>query len=218
MAVTKAQQKAQNKWIAQAYDRVNLTLPKGQKKVVQAHAAAHGESVNGFIGRAIVETMERDSGGAVAPESAPVERVLAEMPTVGPQQAAETAQGAGAVSVPSDVLDAAQRAAHVVGESVPDFMRRAVERQARRDSAGPSCSIVFSRELIRDAEVGGFAGGESTREFVMRAVRELVERERPDCDEETLRFQEMCQVAHEKGIACLPPGAFESVFNLEKEA
>lgn len=50
-----------NKYIAKAYDRVNLTLPKGQKEVVQAHAAAHGESVNGFIGRAINEAMERDN-------------------------------------------------------------------------------------------------------------------------------------------------------------
>lgn len=63
MATSKAQQRATNKWMAKAYDRVNLTLPKGQKEVVQAHAAARGESVNGFIGRAIVETMERDSKG-----------------------------------------------------------------------------------------------------------------------------------------------------------
>jgi len=60
MAVSKAQQRATNKYILKAYDRVNLTLPKGQKEVVQAHAAARGESVNGFIGRAISETMERD--------------------------------------------------------------------------------------------------------------------------------------------------------------
>ncbi len=63
MAVSKAQQRAQNKWIAKAYDRVNLTLPKGQKEMVQAHATARGESVNGFIGRAIAETMERDGAG-----------------------------------------------------------------------------------------------------------------------------------------------------------
>lgn len=29
--------------------------------MVQAHAATNGESVNGFIGRAVSETMERDS-------------------------------------------------------------------------------------------------------------------------------------------------------------
>ena len=63
MPVSKAQQKAVNKYMAANYDRVNLTLPKGQKEVVQAHAAARGESVNGFIGRAISETMKRDKQG-----------------------------------------------------------------------------------------------------------------------------------------------------------
>lgn len=60
MPVSKAQQKATNKYISKAYDRVNLTLPKGQKDEIQAHAAAQGESVNAFINRAISEAMERD--------------------------------------------------------------------------------------------------------------------------------------------------------------
>ena len=60
MAVSKAQQRATNKFIAKAYDRINLTIPKGRKEVIQTHAAARGESVNGFIGRAIEETMARD--------------------------------------------------------------------------------------------------------------------------------------------------------------
>ena len=44
---------------------LNLTVPKGQKERLQAHAEAHGESVNGFINRAISETLEREtrSGG-----------------------------------------------------------------------------------------------------------------------------------------------------------
>lgn len=61
MPASKAHIKATNKWMAKAYDRVNLTMPKGRKDTVQAHAAARGESVNGFINRAISETMERDA-------------------------------------------------------------------------------------------------------------------------------------------------------------
>ena len=63
MPASKAQQRAQNKWISKAYDRINLTVPKGRKETIQAHAAAQGESVNGFIGRAIEEAMERDKDG-----------------------------------------------------------------------------------------------------------------------------------------------------------
>lgn len=61
----KASTKAQNKYIAKTYDRINLTIPKGRKEIIQTHAAARGESVNGFIGRAIAETMahDRDSEG-----------------------------------------------------------------------------------------------------------------------------------------------------------
>lgn len=57
----KASTKAQNKYIAKAYDRVNLTMPKGKKDSVQLHAAQHGESVNAFINRAIDEAMGRDN-------------------------------------------------------------------------------------------------------------------------------------------------------------
>ena len=50
-----------NAFIAKAYDRINLTVPKGEKESIKAHAEKHdGGSVNGFIQRAIKETMERD--------------------------------------------------------------------------------------------------------------------------------------------------------------
>lgn len=57
----KTSAKSKNTWITKAYDRINLTVPKGQKDLIQAHAEAQGESTNGFINRAISETMERDS-------------------------------------------------------------------------------------------------------------------------------------------------------------
>ena len=57
-----------NSWIAEKLDRINLTVPKGRKDDIKAHAEAHNESVNGFINRAITETMERDNGAPAAPE------------------------------------------------------------------------------------------------------------------------------------------------------
>lgn len=56
----KTSAKSKNTWITKAYDRINLTVPKGQKDLIQAHAETQGESTNGFINRAISETMERD--------------------------------------------------------------------------------------------------------------------------------------------------------------
>ena len=41
--------KYNNEFNKKAYDRINLTIPKGQKEVIQAAAAAQGESVNAYI-------------------------------------------------------------------------------------------------------------------------------------------------------------------------
>lgn len=50
----------QNKYIAEKYDRINLTIQKGEKEVIKAHADSMGESVNAFITRAISNQMEAD--------------------------------------------------------------------------------------------------------------------------------------------------------------
>ena len=109
MAVSKAQQKAVNKYMAANYDRINLTVPKGRKDEIQSFAAQTGESVNGFINRAIGEAM----GNA-------------------PQELAETHGSGGAILSP-ETLAAAQEAAQKAGETVPAFIDRAVTTQAQRD-------------------------------------------------------------------------------------
>lgn len=109
MAVSKAQQKAVNKYMAANYDRINLTVPKGRKDEIQAFAAQTGESVNGFINRAIGEAMGES-----------------------PQKPAGAPQGEGAILTPA-ALKTAQDAAEKAGETVPAFVSRAVETQAQRD-------------------------------------------------------------------------------------
>ena len=56
----KASTKAQNKYIEKKYDRINLVVEKGKKEKIKEHAESRGESVNGFINRAIDETINRD--------------------------------------------------------------------------------------------------------------------------------------------------------------
>lgn len=50
-----------NKWQQENRERINLVVGKGQKDIIKAHAEARGESVNGFLNRAIAETIERDN-------------------------------------------------------------------------------------------------------------------------------------------------------------
>lgn len=49
-----------DRYNAKTYDEIKIRVPKGKKDLIQAHAEAQGESTNGFINRAISETMERD--------------------------------------------------------------------------------------------------------------------------------------------------------------
>ena len=60
MAQTKAHIKATNKYIAKAYDRVNLTMPKGDKERVRAYAESKGLSLNVYINKLIKEDMEQE--------------------------------------------------------------------------------------------------------------------------------------------------------------
>lgn len=50
-----------DRYNAKAYDEIKVRVPKGKKQTIKAHADLQGESVNGFIGRAIDETMQRDN-------------------------------------------------------------------------------------------------------------------------------------------------------------
>ena len=60
MPVSKANQRAVAKYMKANYDDIKVRTPKGKRKLIHEHAKRHGESVNGFINRAIKETMERD--------------------------------------------------------------------------------------------------------------------------------------------------------------
>lgn len=60
MPVSKAQQKAVTKYVKAKYDRFGLTMPKGHLDEIKAHAEAQGESVNGFINRAIDNQISQD--------------------------------------------------------------------------------------------------------------------------------------------------------------
>ena len=104
MAVPKSNQRAVNKYIRENYDRVGLTMQKGQKDKIKTYADANGESVNAFILRAINEAM----GGSPA------------------------AAAAGAdLEIDRKAIDA-----HIVqtGETVQDFIARAIAGQIERDN------------------------------------------------------------------------------------
>lgn len=64
--ISKAQQRSVHKYVKNNYDRIGLTMPKGRKEQIRAHANARGESINGFIIRSINETIARDNATTAA--------------------------------------------------------------------------------------------------------------------------------------------------------
>ena len=63
MKQTEAQLKASRKY-HEKFDDLRIRVPQGEKDIISSHAKNCGESLNTFVRRAIIETMERD--GAVA--------------------------------------------------------------------------------------------------------------------------------------------------------
>lgn len=121
MPVSKAQQKAVTKYVKAKYDRFGLTMAKGHLDEIKAHAEAQGQSVNGFINAAIDEKMEK--------------------PPISPVDAPNLNERAGEGILTPSTLIAAQEAAEAAGESVPQFLDRAVTTQAKRDKTSLQLGI-----------------------------------------------------------------------------
>ncbi|MDR0221060.1 MAG: hypothetical protein LBI54_06635 [Lachnospiraceae bacterium] len=60
MAISESQKKAVRKYNAKAYDRLEITVAKGRKAELQAHAQGRGESLNAFVNRAIDGQIRND--------------------------------------------------------------------------------------------------------------------------------------------------------------
>ena len=60
MPISAAKHRANEKYNAKAYDTILVRVQKGQKEYIQSAAAALGETVNGFVKKAIEERIERN--------------------------------------------------------------------------------------------------------------------------------------------------------------
>ena len=122
MGITPGRKEYIYQYAKEKLKRIPLDVPKTTYEDIKAHATSMGESVNGFIKRAISETIARD-----APES--------------PPEAASASAGSGGIPASPKTLEAAQGAAERTGEAVADFVRRAVETQVKRDKSAIALGI-----------------------------------------------------------------------------
>lgn len=61
MKISEARYRANQKYIKKTYEQITVTVRKGERDKVKAHAAKMGESTNKFVLRAIQQTIESDN-------------------------------------------------------------------------------------------------------------------------------------------------------------
>ena len=55
----------EEKYVKNNYDRINFTVQKGKKDIIQNVAEKQGESVNGYIKKAVSDRIKSDTGDDV---------------------------------------------------------------------------------------------------------------------------------------------------------
>lgn len=65
MAVSKAQQKATAKYTKANYDELKIRVPKGKKQAIDDIAKSQGESINGYVKKAVRGQIKADTGNDI---------------------------------------------------------------------------------------------------------------------------------------------------------
>ena len=117
------------------YDRLAVVVPKGGAEQIKAAAASENKSTNRYI----LEAIEAKSGLRLAMDSArsfaAVARGYSQGGENSPQEPPECTQQPSPHDLTPQALKAAQQAAEAEGETVPDYIERAIVTQAERDKA-----------------------------------------------------------------------------------
>lgn len=110
MAVSNAKKKANAKWDSENMATLACKVKRDQADKFKVYCAGVGKTSNAVLRDFVLESIGEES----------------------PQQPAGAPQGMGAILTPA-ALKTAQEAAQRAGETVPAFVSRAVDIQAKRD-------------------------------------------------------------------------------------
>lgn len=110
---TEAQKKAQKKYM-EKFVEIKVRVTPEKRAAIQEHAQTMGESATTFINRAIDHQISQDRDK-------------------GPSEALHGPPGGEGISLPPEAIQTAQNAAQKAGETVSQFVERAVDVQAKRD-------------------------------------------------------------------------------------
>lgn len=142
MALTTQRKEYIYQYAKENLKRIPLDVPKSDYEEIKAHASSNGESVNGFIKRAISETIARDGTEKLAgvPEQS------AAIPLSPAQENAAQAVSAPAIAIPLEKLNQAKAHAEARREPIGGFLARAIDETMERDKNAPVSSHGESKE------------------------------------------------------------------------
>lgn len=146
MALTTQRKEYIYQYAKENLKRIPLDVPKSDYEEIKAHASSNRESVNGFIKRAISETIARD--GTEKPTGAPGSSAAVPVSPASPNAA--QAVSAPAISIPPKKLNQAKAHAEARREPVSCFLVRAIDETMERDRNAPAASQGDSEEDLND--------------------------------------------------------------------
>lgn len=126
MAPSEAQKRASNKYNLEHMSTLGCKVKKAQAAAFKAYCETQGSTSNTVLKDFVLGCIGEQEPG-MAPET--------------PQEAPGRPAGGGGISLHPKALKTAQEAAQSVGETVPQFVERAVETQAKRDKSSLALGI-----------------------------------------------------------------------------
>ena len=125
LPASEAQKKATREYL-KGLDEIRVRAKKGTKAKWKAAAEARGQSLNQFI----VDAVEAETE---SPAMAPERAVEGRVPPVGIPVYPGVENAVREASITERTQKTAEEAAEATGETLPDFIERAVATQAERD-------------------------------------------------------------------------------------
>ena len=126
MALRESQKRASLKWDKENMTVLSCKIRKEQAIAFKAHCESQGSTSNTVLKDFVLGCIGEQEPGT-APET--------------PQEATGRPAGAEGISLHQKAIRTAQEAAQSVGETVPQFVERAVETQAKRDRSSLALGI-----------------------------------------------------------------------------
>lgn len=138
MPLTDAQKQARYTYAKKSLKRIPLDVQKEKYDEIKGAAEAAGESVNGYIKKAIDERMTADKTPDARAHMDPSAH-----PEAAPSPPGSTKQ------LPPDTWTAAEVGSSYTGETVTEFIDRAISEQTRRDdvSRRPGVNPITGERL-----------------------------------------------------------------------